>query len=213
MEKNNSDWIGPSETLALVMKSGRARDVAKTFILQNLCTEEITTNARWLCNDDMKEMNDAQVPTHFWVAADISGQRGWVHGDFQTVVEETNTKWEVRGVKFSLRDINSVLNLPNNKRTSELKFTNPQNVFSITNQSPQNVQDSMNDPGRPTKGYALYREKFRERKEKELLEINLASEAEYLLSWLKKEHPSSEFPTTKTIKNRIRDEFKQVKKA
>jgi len=67
-------------------------------------------------------------------------------------------------------------------------------------------------PGRPTSMHLVETE-FRARCARNEVEASLAKEADLLAAWLSNEHPSSPRLTTKTIKNRLRDAYRQHKEA
>ena len=61
------------------------------------------------------------------------------------------------------------------------------------------------DPGRPSKSFQLYEDKFKRRVRDGTALRDLSAEAKYLREWLKGEHPLAALPTLKTIKNRLRE--------
>ena len=67
-------------------------------------------------------------------------------------------------------------------------------------------------PGRPTIKHKILDE-FQKRVGLNTFHLTLASEAEELRKWAKKEHPDAPCPTLKTIENLIRDEHRRAKTA
>ena len=68
------------------------------------------------------------------------------------------------------------------------------------------------DPGRPELGATLYLAEFERRAAAGELEPELIDEAKALLQWFKNEHPQQQAPSFKTIRNRIRPQFRQCTK-
>jgi hypothetical protein len=67
-----------------------------------------------------------------------------------------------------------------------------------------------NPPGRPSSMHIVEAE-FRKRRDTGHCESSLQAEADYLEIWFKKNHPDKQSVTSKTIANRIRDDFRENK--
>lgn len=75
-----------------------------------------------------------------------------------------------------------------------------------------NTPTATGAPGRPTSMH-LVRGEFNRRRDAALLEKTLAQEAAALHEWFQKTHPAAPPPSSKTICNNIRSEFRAAKKA
>ena len=64
-------------------------------------------------------------------------------------------------------------------------------------------------PGRPPKAKHLIEQEFQRRRDAGEVCSTLTAEACALLEWLKGEHPSAPPPTIKTIKNNLRDQYRE----
>jgi len=73
--------------------------------------------------------------------------------------------------------------------------------------------DRTDDPGRPAKGYSIYKAEFQRRIESGETLPTLSKEAKALSVWFEQTYPLKPAPTAKTIENRIREDFRAAKNA
>jgi hypothetical protein len=76
--------------------------------------------------------------------------------------------------------------------------------------SPAKAATRTGGPGKPSSMH-LIRQEFHARAERNATKETLQEEASALKLWLTKEHPSDPQPTTKTIKNNLRHDFRLLK--
>ena len=155
-----------------------------------------------------REAQFAILPKEFWWADGHEAlEQNWVTGDFDTWID-SEFHLQAFGTEFARSDIEAMLP---RLSAGQAEGTVPDQPSDIKRTAENDSIIPTGDPGRPAKGAQLYFAEFNRRSNQGLTADSLADEARALLDWLKTAHPNVAAPTEKTIKNRIRGDYKARK--